>query len=73
MQTTGTGPKPPRIQTQYKTRLTMKTERKRNGKKFIDDDSDLEEEARNILQTDRKLLQNCFICGKRNPDANDDD
>ncbi|KAK6762513.1 hypothetical protein RB195_023295 [Necator americanus] len=54
-------------------RLTMKTERKRNGKKFIDDDSDLEEEARNILQTDRKLLQNCFICGKRNPDANDDD
>ncbi|KAK6736858.1 hypothetical protein RB195_019511 [Necator americanus] len=56
-----------------KGRLTIKTERKRNGKKFMDDDSNLEEEARNILQTDRKLLQTCFICGERNPDANDDD
>ncbi|KAK6765482.1 hypothetical protein RB195_025410 [Necator americanus] len=38
----------------------------------IDDDSDLEEQTRSILGTDRRLLQTCFVCGRRNPEENDE-
>ncbi|KAK6758768.1 hypothetical protein RB195_016161 [Necator americanus] len=71
LQTTGAGPKPLRIQPQYKSRSTIKAEKKRKTK-FIDDESDLEEQTRSILGTDRRLLQTCFVCGRRNPEENDE-
>ncbi|EYC40546.1 hypothetical protein Y032_0607g586 [Ancylostoma ceylanicum] len=64
MQTTGAGPKPAKIQPQYKSRSKLKAERKE--RKYIDD-SDNEEEMQRILGIDRKKLQTCFICGKRDP------
>ncbi|RCN35647.1 hypothetical protein ANCCAN_18483 [Ancylostoma caninum] len=44
MQTTGMGPKPTGIHPQYKTRSSLNA-KKRRERKFIDDDSDVENEA----------------------------
>lgn len=43
----------------------MKAEKKKETK-YIDD-SDNEKEMQRIFWIDRKLLQTCFVCGKRNP------
>ncbi|KAL6726330.1 hypothetical protein Aduo_008315 [Ancylostoma duodenale] len=63
MQTTGMGPKPAGIQPQYKTVEFLLKREKRRERKFINDDSDVENEAHRILQTDRKQLKICFVCG----------
>ncbi|RCN52987.1 hypothetical protein ANCCAN_00984 [Ancylostoma caninum] len=66
LQTTGAGPKPSRIQPQYKSRSKLEYE-KRKKRQYIDG-SDSEVERQRILSIDRKQLQTCFVCGRRNPD-----
>ncbi|RCN30823.1 hypothetical protein ANCCAN_23404 [Ancylostoma caninum] len=66
-QTTGMGPKLTGIQPQYKTRSSLNA-KKRRERKFIDDDSVVENEAQRILQTDRKQLKICLVRGRRNPE-----
>ena len=38
-------------------------------KKLNNDDSDVENETRTILETEHNLLQSCFVCGKLEPDG----
>ncbi|VDK57991.1 unnamed protein product [Cylicostephanus goldi] len=63
VQTSGPAPSPPRIQP-FKTRNALNAEKRRNRS----NESEAAEWAKRILKTERMQLLTCFICGKRDPE-----